>query len=96
MAIINAPGSSGSLVTGKLVYRGFSLRETSGSASALVRLFDNASAASGTILDEISLTANQSARENYDSDDYQIVATSGIYYQLVSGAVTGSIRYELG
>lgn len=70
-------------------YRGFTIRETSGSATALVRIFDNASAASGTVLDEIALNSGESAREWYESG---VWATSGIYVDVVSGAVAGSIR----
>ena len=77
------------VATSKAVYRGFSLRETSGAAAALVRVWDNASAAAGNVLDEIALSAGESAREWYESG---IWAESGIYVQVVSGAVTGSIR----
>ena len=70
-------------------YRGFTVRETSGSATALVRIFDNASAASGTVLDEIALNSGESAREWYESG---VWATSGIYVDVVSGAAAGSIR----
>lgn len=99
MPIVNITGSSQSLVKASstaVVYRGFSLRETSGSASALVRLFDNASTAAGNILDEISLTASQSAREIYNgaASDFRLLAADGIYVQVVSGAVAGSVRYE--
>lgn len=69
-------------------YRGFSIRETGGS-TAVVRVFDNASAASGTVLDEIALVANESAREFYTPG---IRAANGIYIDVVSGAVAGSVR----
>lgn len=101
MAVLNISGSSQALVaapsaTRPLVYHGFSLRETSKTADAIVRIFDNAASAAGPILDEISLTAGQSAREIYPSDPtaYRILAVEGIYVQIVSGAVTGSVRYE--
>lgn len=70
------------------VYRGFTIRETAG-AAAVVRIFDNASAASGTVLEEISLAANESARECYGAG---IWAENGIYVDVVSGAVAGSVR----
>jgi hypothetical protein len=70
-------------------YGGFTVRETSGTATAVVRVYDNASAASGTLLDEISLLASESAREYYPDT---IVAQAGIYVDVVSGAVAGSIR----
>ncbi len=71
------------------LYYGFSIRETSGSATALVRIFDNASTNSGTVLDEISLTANQSARELYPD---ALRAVNGVYLDVVAGAVAGSVR----
>lgn len=70
------------------VYSGFTVRETAGS-TALVRIFDNASAASGTVLDEISLSANESAREFYPGG---LWADNGIYVDVVNGAVAGSVR----
>lgn len=71
-------------------YRGFSLRETAG-ANAVVRVYDNGSAASGTILDTISLGANESVREFYSAGG-GVKTSNGIVVQLVSGAVEGSIR----
>lgn len=82
-------GSDQVVQAGRTFYRGFSIRETSGSASALVRIYDNASAASGTVLDEVSLVAGESAREWYDSG---IWADAGVYVDVVSGAVAGSVR----
>lgn len=73
----------------RTAYRGFCIRETSGSASALVRIYDNASAASGTVIDEISLVAGESTREWYESG---IWTSNGVYVDVVSGAVAGSVR----
>lgn len=70
-------------------YGGFSVRETSGAASALVRIYDNPSTSSGAVLDEIALAAGESAREWYGGG---FVAVSGIYVDIVSGAVAGSVR----
>lgn len=71
-------------------YRGFTLRETTGAAPATVVIYDNASAASGTILEEITLLAGESAREWYGVPG--IPTLNGIYVDVVSGAVAGSIR----
>lgn len=71
------------------VYRGFTLRETAG-AAAIVRIFDNPSEASGTLLDTIGLSANESAREWYGGDG--IRAEKGIWFEVVAGAVEGSVR----
>ena len=70
-------------------YRGFSIRETAG-AGAVVRIFDHASAASGTVLDEISLSANESAREYYGDGGSK--TSNGVYAQVVSGSVAGVVR----
>lgn len=82
-------GSDQAVAATRTLYRGFSIRETSGSATALVRLFDNASAASGTVLEEIALAAGESAREYYRDG---IWAYNGVYLDVVSGAVAGSVR----
>lgn len=75
---------------GPALYGGFTIRETSGSAGAVVRVFDNASAAAGTVLDEIALTAGESAREYYGGGG--IFAAAGIFVNVVSGTVSGSVR----
>lgn len=67
-------------------YHGFSLRNTSAVAAATVRLRDGGAA--GTILDTIQLGASESAREFYERGE----GCSGIYMQLVAGAVEGSVR----
>jgi hypothetical protein len=70
-------------------YRGFTIRETAG-AAAVVRIWDNDDAASGTVLDEIGLAPLESAREYYP--DGGVKTTVGIYLQVVSGTVVGSVR----
>lgn len=82
-------GSNQAICATQGIYAGFSIRETSGGAVAVVRIWDNPSAASGTVLEEISLASGESARENYPAG---IRASLGVYVQVVSGAVAGSIR----
>lgn len=84
----NLPTTSKVFRTGGGQYGGFSVRETAGS-TATIRLWDNASAASGTLLETISLTANASLREEYK---WGVRALNGIYVEIVSGTVEGSIR----
>jgi hypothetical protein len=74
---------------GAAVYRGYSLRETAG-AAATVRIYDNATTGSGTLLDTVRLSANESAREWYA--DGGLWAAAGIYVKVVAGAVEGSVR----
>lgn len=71
-------------------YRGYTIRETAG-ATAVVRLFDNASAASGTPLEEISLGSYGSTGDLYESG---LRAVNGITVDVVSGTVVGSVRYS--
>ncbi len=66
---------------------GFAIRETSGSATAVVKIYDNASAASGTMI-PVSLTASQSAREWWNDG---LRFPNGVYVDVVSGAVEGSV-----
>lgn len=85
------PGVSGLISTAAPArYQGFTIAETAG-APAQVRIRDGS--ATGTILEQITLTALESADDFYDVG---IVAPSGIYVELVSGAVAGSIRHSGG
>lgn len=86
--VVNLTGSSQIIQALPAVYGGFAVRETAG-ATAVIRVWDNASSASGLLLDEIALAANESAREKYPDG---IRALSGIFVQIVSGTVVGSIR----
>ena len=81
-------GSDQAVQASGCVYRGFALRETAGS-TAVVKIYDHASAASGTILETVSLSANESAREFYPVG---IMALLGVYVDVVSGTVEGSVR----
>lgn len=93
MPAVNLTGSNQLVATAapKLTYRGFSVRETTGNQTAVIRVFDGVDA-SGVVLDEVSLGPGESARESYGTDQ-TMVATVGIYVQVVSGAVAGSVRY---
>lgn len=72
------------------VYKGFGLRELVG-AAAVVRVYDSANSTltGKVLLDTIRLNANESAREYYNDG---IMAGSGIYFEVVSGDVEGSLR----
>lgn len=74
-------------------YLGFSIRETSGVAAALVRIYDGTNA-SGQLLEEISLGMSESARENYGADP--IPFSRGLWLNVVSGAVAGTVRVTYG
>ena len=76
-------------VSGSVSYYGYTLRETSGSAGATVVVRD--ASATGTILDEITLTAGAHDREFYGPQGLR--SESGVLLvTVVSGAVEGSLR----
>lgn len=70
-------------------YKGACVRETAGAAAA-VRIYDNASAASGTLLATISLPANGSHTDITPPGG--VAAVNGIYWSVVSGTVEGTVR----
>ncbi len=82
-------GTSQVLINQPCTYRGFSLKETTGTAEAVLVLWDSTSGASGPILDPINLAPNESAREFYDPGQ---TVHHGVYVQVVSGSVSGIVR----
>lgn len=83
----NITGSSGVFRDKPGQLGGYSLRETAG-ATAVVRIYDNNSAASGVILATIGLAANASLDKEYK---WGKRALNGLYVQVVSGAVEGCL-----
>jgi len=70
------------------IYRGMTVRETTGAAGAVLRVYDNASAATGTLLQTIALGNG----ESFNALHYVgIWASDGIYVDVISGAVEGSV-----
>jgi hypothetical protein len=71
------------------VYRGYTVVETGGVSTATVRIYDHASAASGTLIGAVNLAAGGSA----DLDLCGQWCENGIYVDVGgSGTVAGSIR----
>lgn len=70
-------------------YHGFAIRETTTTTVAVVRIYDSTSANSGTLLETLSIAANESVGDFYERG---IVANLGIRVDIVSGTVEGSIR----
>ncbi len=62
-----------------------------GSAPAIVRLWDNATEASGTLLAVIELTG--SGNGSFDTEEFHspVLVTNGIWVEYETGAVEGSI-----
>jgi hypothetical protein len=76
--------------------RRFTLRETTGTASAVVQLFDGSSS-SGSLIETISLSPGQSTRDRYNYGEFEYV--SGLYMNVVSGTFEYAIElnpYEQG
>lgn len=73
-------------------YRGFSIKETAAATAGLV-IWDSTSAlgATGSILDEVNLSASESTRELFSPAKIALV---GIFVQIVSGAIAGSIFFD--
>lgn len=85
-------GADQAVLAGKGRYHGFTIRETAAS-TAVVRIYDGTSAA-GTLLETIALTAGQSQQAYYEPEGNAggIRVDAGIYVDVVSGAVEGSVR----
>lgn len=84
-----ASGVSGIVVVnGAALLRGWSLRETTGSAAAVVELYDGTSTG-GMLVATISLTDAQSTRDYLEGSGVEI--RNAIFYNVVSGAVKASI-----
>lgn len=82
-------GANQAVLAGPGTYRGVCVRETA-AAPAVLRIYDNATAASGTLLDVVALAANGSASLFYPGGGLR--ASNGVYVQIVSGTVEGSVR----
>lgn len=68
-------------------YKGIVVRELAGTA-CILKVYDHASAASGTIIDIISLAAN-----GVHSSDTEVTCEKGIFIERVSGTTyEGSVR----
>lgn len=93
---VNISGSSQALRPSAGMYRGFTMRETSGTTAAVVRLWDSASAASGNLVETISLSAKESTSDflgGGSGSDEGVILTAGLYVEIVSGSVEGSVRF---
>jgi hypothetical protein len=82
------PTASGVIVAGRLLVMGVFIGESTGAATAKVR-FRDGSAVTGTRLTPYTLAANESVRDWFG--DYGYVYQQGVFMELVSGSVEGSI-----
>jgi hypothetical protein len=82
-------GSDQAVSANPAIYRGFTVIETGGSNPATVRIYDNASAASGTLIGAVNLAAGGSADICVDPN----WCSNGIYVDVGgTGTVAGSVR----
>lgn len=86
-------GSDQAVSTIACVYHGTVVRNTSSSATATVRVYDDDNAATGTLLDTIQLAASESVGTWYERGKRAAV---GIYVDIVSGSVEGSVAKSRG
>lgn len=85
-AAVNVTGT-GAVNAGPCTFRGCSIRDTSG-ATNTVKIYDNASAASGTVLMSVQLAANASVPPLSVADGLR--AVDGLFLS-ATGAVEGSV-----
>jgi hypothetical protein len=82
--LTGTPPVSQAVLAAPTTYLGVEIRETTGTTAATVVLYDNASAASGTILGTYSLLAGESRSEEITNGR---AAANGIY-----AAITGTVQ----
>jgi hypothetical protein len=73
---------------GGSIYTGIVVRETAAS-TAVVRVYDGTSA-SGILIDQVTLAANGEVVRGCDG----VRCADGIFVDVVSGAVAGSVRFR--
>ena len=95
-AIVSIDIGAGSLLIHDMPasYYGLTVRNT-GVVAGVIRIWDNNTAtASGPILETLTVPASNSFTIQYNVEDQVggIRASSGVYYELVSGTFEGSVR----
>lgn len=82
------PYAYSTVIGGFVVLYGWAIRETSGSATAQLDIYNGAQASGDDII-SIALAAGQSTREWFGPQGLELQI--GYYPNLVSGAITGSV-----
>lgn len=83
-------GSDQAVRTAEGWYAGYTVIETGGSNAATVRIYDNASAASGTLIGAVNLAAGGSADVSLNLPTWCV---NGVYVDVGgTGTVAGSVR----
>ncbi len=89
---LNLPSASKQLVNNSGCLTVHATRETTGTTAAVYRFWDG-SGANGTLIMPVSLTAGESTRDDFH--EHHIVFRTGLYYELVSGTLEGSVSLLL-
>jgi len=85
-------GSDQAVLTTKGTYLGISVRETGGSNTATAKIYDNDSAASGTVIDEFTVSAAGALSHWFGPGGISLA--NGIYIDVSgSGALSGSVYH---
>lgn len=87
-AVFDISGSDETLFSDRCLYFGYSIRENAGTPAAATVVIRDGDA-TGAILDVIELAGDGSAQAFYPGG----IRASGIYVDVVAGAVEGSVRY---
>lgn len=88
MRTVALTGADQAVMTRAAIYRGVTVLNSHATEAAIVRVYDSADAASGTVLDSIGLPAGGSLSLVYDG----IWAEEGVYVAVAGGTVEGSVR----
>jgi len=90
--VFAASAQSGALATKRTAVCGWSFREVTGSAPADMQLMDGQNN-TGLVIAEITLTQGQSIRDV--TGDWPVLCLRGIWVQVNSGTVRGSVWQAL-
>jgi hypothetical protein len=90
-ATVSPAYSSGLVMGGRGVLRGYSFRETSGTAPAVLRILGGIDAF-GALIATVALSPGESVRDYFGESGLR--TNIGLYLQLVSGVVEGSVWYQ--
>jgi len=88
VGVLSSPGQQ--IASGDVYLAGWSFRETTGAAAALVELFDGSNTG-GVMIATIGLAAGESIRDTVGG--HLLVVRNGLFVSVPSGIVTGSLWF---
>lgn len=91
---VSSPGASGVITTSPAFYNGFSMQEATGIAGNEAQFnIRRGHTVGDPITDAVSLAGAESAREFYGNDSFVFFSPTGLYLEVVSGEIFGTVRY---